>query len=101
MSPLLSLLALLGGAAAVSAIGTRFSLYFYRQDVLEVHPRLAHRASASPSAAPFPCERSSTGDLGDSRSTSTRYARICLGIIACVVLLAILVIAGLLSGMAL
>ncbi len=51
MSAILGLLALLGGAMAVIAIGIRISLYFYRQDVLEVHQRMARRAQASPAEA--------------------------------------------------
>src|SRR5215467_512920 len=99
MSTILSLLALLGGATAVIAIGTRISLYFYRQEVLEVHPRMARQAQASPSEARLPLEPSGTWSMADSISASTRYAWIGLGVIACIVLLAILVIAGLLSGM--
>jgi hypothetical protein len=60
MSTILSLLALLGGATAVIAIGTRISLYFYRQEVLEVHPLMARQAQASPSEAQIPLERSGT-----------------------------------------
>lgn len=83
------------------AIGTCISLYFYRQDLLEVHPRMARRAQASPSEAQILLERSAPWYLADSISASTRYARIGLGVIACIVLLAILVIAGLLSGIVL
>jgi hypothetical protein len=101
MSTILSLLALLGGATAVIAIGTRMSLYFYRRDVLEVHPLMARRVQVSPSEAQLPLEHSAPWYLADSISASTRYARIGLGVIACIVLLAILVIAGLLSGMVL
>ncbi len=42
------------------AIGTRISLYFYRQEVLEVHPLMARRAQVSPSEAQIPLERSGT-----------------------------------------
>ena len=101
MSTIPSLLALLIGAMAVSALGTRMSLYFYRQDVLEVHPRLAHRAQASPSEAQNPFERSAPLSMEDSISASTRYAWIGLSVIACIVLLAILVIASLHSGIVL
>ncbi len=83
------------------AIGTRMSLYFYRQEVLEVHPHMARQAQVSPSEAQIPLERSGTWYMADSISASTRYAWIGLGVIACIVLLAILVIAGLLSGIVL
>jgi hypothetical protein len=95
MSTILSLLALLVGATAV-IIGTRMSLYFYRQEALEVRPPLARRAQASPSEAQIPLERSAPWYLADSVSASSRYAWIGLGVIASIVLLAILV-----SGMVL
>ena len=101
MSTILSLLALLGGATAVIAIGIRISLYFYRQDVLEVHPLIARRAQASPAEAQILLERSTPWSMAGSISAGARSAWIGLGAIACIVLLAVLVIAGLLSGMVL
>jgi hypothetical protein len=101
MSTILSLLAVLGGATTVSAIGTRMSLYFYRQDVLEVHPHMAQQGQVSSSEAQMTLESSGTLYMTDSISASSRYAWIGLGVIAFIVLLAILVIADLLSGMAL
>jgi hypothetical protein len=101
MSTILSLLALLVGATAVIAVGTCISLYFYRQDVLEVHPRMAQRTQASPLEAQIPFGRSAPLYMADSISAGARYAWIGLGIIACIVLLAILVIAGLLNGIVL
>ena len=100
MSTILSLLALLVGATAV-IIGTRISLYFYRQEALEVRPLMARRAQASPSEAQIPLERYGPWYLADSISASSRYAWIGLGAIASIALLAILVIVGLLSGMVL
>jgi hypothetical protein len=100
MSTILSLLALLVGATAV-IIGTRISLYFYRQETQEVRPLMARGTQASPSEAQIPLERSASWYLADSISASSRYAWIGLGIIASIALLAILAIAGLLSGMVL
>lgn len=97
MSTILSLLTLLVGATAVSAIGTRISLYFYRQ----VHPGMVRRAPASPSEAQIPFESSASWYEASSISASSRCAWIGVGFIASIVLLAILVITGLLSGMVL
>jgi hypothetical protein len=97
MNTILSLLAVLGGATTMSAIGTRMSLYFYRQDVLEVHPHMARQGQASSSEALMTLELSDRLYMADSMSASSRYAWIALGIIAFI----ILVIVGLLSGMAL
>lgn len=98
VSTILSLVALLGGAAAVCGIGTRMSLYFYQQGVLEVQPRMAHRAQAAPTEAQIVLERSGELYMADSIGASSRSAWLGLGVIACIVLLAVLVIAGLLSG---
>jgi hypothetical protein len=62
---------------------------------------MAQGAQAFPSEVQLPFEHSAPLSMADSISASTRYAWIGLGVIACIVPLAVLVIAGLLSGMVL
>lgn len=98
MITILSLLALLAGAAAVIAIGTRISLYFYTQEELKTHPIIAGREQAASPEAPAILERSGIVYQHDSMRASSRYAWIGLGVITVLILLAILVFVSFVSG---
>lgn len=96
MTTILTLLALLGGAIVIIAIGTRISLYFYMQNALETHQLSAQNQAGQVDSTMV--ERSSTGQLMETESVSARYAwmgiTITLGIIVVAILAAITMIGG-------
>jgi hypothetical protein len=101
MITILSLLALLAGAAAVIAIGTRISLYFYTHEQFKAHPFIAGKLQATSPEAPTTLERSAIVLQPDTMRASSRYAWIGLTVITVLVLLAILMIVSIISGSAL
>lgn len=96
MTAILTLLALLGGAIVIIAIGTRISLYFYMQNALETRQLSAQNQVGQVDSTMV--ERSSTGHLMETESISAHYAwvgiTVTLGIIVVAILSAITMIGG-------
>jgi hypothetical protein len=100
MSMIIGLLLMLAAASSLIVIGMRVSLYFYTQDALGYGytPTRTSRASTSELST---LERSDTLHRAESFSVSSRYAWSGLGLIAVIILVAILATIAIASGLVL
>jgi hypothetical protein len=100
MGTILSLLAILGVATAVISIGTRISLYFYRQDAMGVQPFVAQSTQAASTQQAI-LQRSDILYRDETISGNSRLAWFFLVFVAIIIVLAILTIIGIASGIVL
>jgi hypothetical protein len=87
----------LGGTLAVMLLGTRVSLYFFTQNVLEGRPATTQYIQPA-IAEQTTLERSSSLSSTETISASSRYAWGGLALIAIFILLAVLAMITIMSG---